>query len=101
MWNVMDWTGFMLFVLLYIEFSNLRASLLDTSCNGGAYMCTQMGFHDDWQQFKLTSNIKFYLSVRALYTATLALMNNIYRLALLTRVKIACTQVSLLNVAVA
>ena len=64
----MDWTGFMLFVMLYIEFSNLRASLLDTSCNGGAYMCTQMGFHDDWQQYKFTSNIKFYLSVRSIAT---------------------------------
>ena len=62
MWNVMDWSGFMLFMLLYVEFNNLRASLLDTSCNGGASLCTQMGFHDDWQQFKLTCNIKFYLS---------------------------------------
>ena len=62
MWNLMDWSGFMLFMLLYFEFNNLRASLLDTSCNGGAYLCTQMGFHDDWQQFKLTSSIKFYLS---------------------------------------
>lgn len=58
----MDWSGFMLFMLLYFEFNNLRASLLDTSCNDGAYLCTQMGFHDDWQQFKLTSSIKFYLS---------------------------------------
>lgn len=59
----MDWSGFVLFMLLYTEFNNLRASFLDNSCNDEAYLCTHLGFHDDWQQFTLTSSIKFYLSV--------------------------------------
>ena len=65
LWNLLDWIGFVLFFVLYFQFTRLNASLLDTSCNNGAYMCTDMGFHDDWEQFTRTDRIKFILSVRS------------------------------------
>ena len=63
MWNLMDWSGFMLFFALFAEFHNLRYSLTDVTCNGGAYMCTEVGYHDDWEQFYYTKQTKFYLSL--------------------------------------
>ena len=63
MWNLMDWSGFLLFFALFVEFHNLRNSLTDTTCNDGAYMCTMVGYHDDWEQFYYTKQSKFFLSL--------------------------------------
>jgi hypothetical protein len=63
MWNLMDWSGFLLFTLLFVEFHYLRDALLDTSCSDGAYLCTQVGFYDDWQTFSHTSAAKTFLSM--------------------------------------
>ena len=63
MWNLMDWSGFLLFFALFVEFHNLRYSLTDSTCNDGAYMCTEVGYHDDWEQFYYTKQAKFFLSL--------------------------------------
>ena len=47
MWNLMDWAGYMLFLLLYVEWHALRDSMTDATCSNGAYLCTEVGHHDD------------------------------------------------------
>ena len=54
MWNLMDWSGFLLFFALFTEFHNLRYSLTDATFNDGAYMCSEVGYHDDWEQLYYT-----------------------------------------------
>ena len=41
MWNLMDWSGFLLFTMLFVQFHVLRESLLDNTCNDEAYLCTK------------------------------------------------------------
>ena len=36
MWNLMDWSGFLLFIVLFAEFHMLHDSLRDSSCNDQA-----------------------------------------------------------------
>jgi len=63
MWNLMDWCGFMLFLALFGQFHLLRASLTENTCDHGAYLCTQLGYHDDWEQFYYTTQVKLFLSL--------------------------------------
>ena len=59
----MDWSGFMLFLALFSQFHVLRDTLVDATCGNQAYLCTELGYHDDWEQYAATSYAKLYLSL--------------------------------------
>ena len=63
MWNLMDWAGYWLFLLLYIEWHALRDSMTDASCINGAFLCTEVGYYDDWKTMYFTQEVKQYLSM--------------------------------------
>jgi len=63
MWNLMDWAGYCLFLLLYIEWAHLRDSMTDATCMNGAFLCTEVGYYDDWKTMYFTQEVKQYLSM--------------------------------------
>jgi len=63
MWNAMDWAGFMLFFLVFDSYQKLDANLRDQSCQERAFICTGVGFNDDWAAMGATKKCKQLLSI--------------------------------------
>lgn len=65
LWNVMDWSNFALFGMVY--FTLQRTLELNERDKGGenciARICTEFGFYDMWQVFDTARNAKFFMSI--------------------------------------
>ena len=67
MWNVIDWTNYILFYLVWFSIRAYNAALVETPEYGGkaceSYLCSQVGYWDDWRVMRDSSDTKFWLSL--------------------------------------
>jgi len=65
MWNVMDWANYIIFFLTYAGIQYYLQTLTETPENAGcaSYMCSQVGYFDDWKVMKAFSDAKTALSI--------------------------------------
>ena len=60
MWNLMDWTNFVLYVMLYDGLNQTRKALEDTTCST---ICQQVGYVDPWEVLSINTATKLYLGI--------------------------------------
>jgi hypothetical protein len=65
MWNVMDWANYVIFFLTYAGIQKYLQTLTKTPENAGcaSYMCSQVGYFDDWKVMNAFSDAKTALSI--------------------------------------
>jgi hypothetical protein len=65
MWNVMDWANYIIFFFTYNGILYYLQTLTETPENAGcaSYMCSQVGYFDDWKVMKAFSDAKTALSL--------------------------------------
>jgi len=68
LWNVMDWSNFGLFALVYLTLTNAmtlndRDKALVTSGTCPARVCSEIGYYDMWEVFDTARSAKFYMSI--------------------------------------
>ena len=61
LWNVMDWVNFFFFFLTYMQIHAVQHSIRYQDCAG--YMCTEMGYFDDWRLMNEYRSTKKYISL--------------------------------------
>ena len=60
-WNVMDWTNFIIFFMVYERIVAMQQSHAVQDCSN--YLCSEVGFFDDWQTMGIFRQVKTYLSL--------------------------------------
>jgi len=60
MWNLMDWTNFVLYLMLYRGLNLTREALTDTTCST---ICQQVGYVDPWLVLSINTATKLYLGI--------------------------------------
>ena len=60
MWNIMDWTNFVLYGMLYQALNRTRDALTEMSC---LVICQQVGYVDPWLVLKYNTQAKLYLGI--------------------------------------
>ena len=60
MWNLMDWTNFVLYAMLYRGLNLTREALEDTACST---ICQQVGYVDPWLVLSINTATKLYLGI--------------------------------------
>ena len=60
MWNLMDWTNFVLYAMLYRGLNMTREALEDTTCST---ICQQVGYVDPWLVLSINTATKLYLGI--------------------------------------
>ena len=65
MWNVMDWANFLVFYLVWWRiqtvFDAIALSPQVSPCTN--YLCSQVGYFDDWQVMAAMRQTKLFLSL--------------------------------------
>ena len=60
MWNLMDWTNFVLYGVLYMGYRDTRAALDTYYCS---LICQRVGFHDPWQVIEANTRTKQVIAI--------------------------------------
>ena len=60
MWNLMDWTNFALYGVLYMSFQDTREALNTYYCSE---ICNRVGFHDPWQVTAANTSTKQVIAI--------------------------------------
>jgi hypothetical protein len=61
MWNLMDWSNFVIYYLVYIEVQRVQSLIRQRDCS--SYLCQQVGYFDDWELMGSFRTCKTYLSL--------------------------------------
>ena len=63
LWNVMDWINFFFFFLTYMQIHAVSYSIANREQYCSSYMCTTLGYFDDWRLMKEYRMTKMYISL--------------------------------------
>ena len=64
-WNVMDWLNFIVYFFVYINIQRVYSAIAETPANAPctSYMCTEVGYFDDWKVMGAFRDSKIVLSL--------------------------------------
>lgn len=62
MWNVMDWANYIIYYMVFGQVLTV-ANLVRTNPRCNSYLCTQVGYYDDWELMAASRSTKLFLSL--------------------------------------
>ena len=62
MWNVMDWANYIVYFMVFAQVLTV-ASLEESQPRCNSYLCTKVGYYDDWEIMSEFRTTKLYLSL--------------------------------------
>ena len=65
LWNVMDWANYVLYFLTWARMQELAEAIeaQESQAHCTSYMCTAMGYFDDWKVMGIFRQMKVFLSL--------------------------------------
>ena len=66
MWNVMDWVNFLIYFMVYAQLSYTQDAIATSygpSLDCSHYLCSAVGYFDDWKVMTSFRKMKMYLSL--------------------------------------